>query len=125
MNLINAEQEVKICQKMITDWDKEHSIGIYLDANNNIKRKELISLGGLDISLAHPRDVIKPALIYGAVGILLLHNHPSNHLKPSKADLLATKRLVGACKVMGVLLVDHIIFCKKSLYYSMRANKNL
>jgi len=121
----NGKQAVKIAKKIITDWDKEHAIGLYLDSANHLKKSELIGMGGLDVCFADPREVLRPALVCAAVGIVLLHNHPSGNVKPSRSDLKATTRINKACRLMGIVFDDHIIFSRGELFYSMMANNKM
>ena len=88
---------------------KEHLRGLYLDARNRVIRDEIIAIGTLTSSLIHPREVFRPAVEVGAVGIILAHNHPSGDPSPSKEDIEATQNLVKASKIMNIDLLDHII----------------
>lgn len=69
-----------------------------------------VSVGTLDCSLVHPRDVFKPAILDGARGVILSHNHPSGDTKPSSHDIDLTKRLVKAGEVLGIEVLDHVIY---------------
>ena len=88
---------------------KEHLRGIYLNAHQRIVHDEVISVGTIDANLVHPREVLKPAIEYGAVAIVLVHNHPSGVVKASQADIDITRQLIGAAKIMGIAIVDHVI----------------
>jgi DNA repair protein RadC len=88
---------------------KEHMRGIYLDTHFRVIHDEVISIGTVNSSIIHPREVFKPALEYGAVAVILAHNHPSGIVEPSQADIEVTKQLVAAGKIIGIHLVDHII----------------
>lgn len=88
---------------------KEHFRGIYLNAHHRIVHDEVISIGTLDANLVHPREVFKPALEYGAIAVLLAHNHPSGITKPSEADIQVTLQLIEAGKIMGIRVIDHLI----------------
>ena len=92
---------------------KEHFVVLYLNARNNLIHKEIISIGTLNASLAHPREVFKPAIEHLAASIIVAHNHPSGGTEPSEADLELTKRLADAGKLLGIELADHIIITSK------------
>lgn len=93
---------------------KEHLRGIYLNQYHRVIHDEVISIGTVSASLIHPREVFKPAIEYGAVAVILAHNHPSDVLEPSEADIAVTKQLIAAGKIIGIHLIDHIIVGKNS-----------
>jgi DNA repair protein RadC len=88
---------------------KEHFIVLYLNARNQLVYKETISIGTLNASLVHPREVFKPAIEHLAVSIIIAHNHPSGEVEASEADIMLTGRLADAGKLMGIELADHLI----------------
>jgi DNA repair protein RadC len=92
---------------------------VLLDAKHRVLKTALISMGTLDASLAHPRDVFREATISGAAAIALFHNHPSGDPAPSDDDLVLTWRLVRAGEVMGIEVVDHVILAD-ARYFSFR-----
>jgi DNA repair protein RadC len=91
---------------------REHLRGLYLNAHYTIVHDEVISVGTVNSSLIHPREVFKPGIEYGATAIVLVHNHPSGIVDPSDSDIAATKQLVEAGKMIGIPLIDHIIITK-------------
>lgn len=88
---------------------KEHFVVFFLDTQNQIVRKELVSIGTLNASLIHPREVFEPAIKHLASHIIVAHNHPSGSLEPSSEDLAVTQRLVSAGQLLGIQLLDHVI----------------
>jgi len=92
---------------------KEHFFVYYLDTRNSIVKKELISLGSLNASIVHPREVFEPAIRNLCAHIILSHNHPSGDSTPSDADVLVTKKLQNAGKIMDIEVLDHVIVCEK------------
>ncbi len=88
---------------------KKHLIGIYLDTRNKIIRKEIISIGTVDTSLIHPREVFAPAVECSAKSVILAHNHPSGNTTPSSEDIKITKRIINSGEILGIQLIDHII----------------
>ena len=100
--------------KDIRDSKKEHFIIFFLDARNQEIKREIISIGSLNASLVHPREVFEPAVRYLTAQIIIAHNHPSGNPEPSENDLEITKRLVKAGKILGIKVVDHIVVSKNS-----------
>ena len=89
---------------------KEYILAFYLNARSQLLHKELISLGTADFTVIHPREVFEPAITQNAISVVLAHNHPSGCVDPSLEDLKITKELVEAGRILGIKLVDHIIF---------------
>jgi len=91
---------------------KEHFVAFYLDTQNCLIERQTISIGILNSSLVHPREVFEPALSFHAASIIVAHNHPSGELQPSDEDRKVTKRLIEVSKIMGIDIIDHIILSK-------------
>lgn len=91
---------------------QEYFIVITLDGANHIIEKRVISIGTLNRSLVHPREVFADALTDRAAAIIISHNHPSGELEASSEDLHVTKRLQEAGKLLGIEVLDHVIFTK-------------
>lgn len=88
---------------------KECLRGIYLNAHYQVVHDEIISIGTVDANIVHPREVFRPALACSAVGVVLVHNHPSGILEPSAEDRRVTKQIKEAGSLIGIELVDHLI----------------
>jgi DNA repair protein RadC len=88
---------------------KESLRVILLDTRYHLLRIEEVSLGSVNESIAHPRDVFRPALIFSAYAVIVVHNHPSGDPAPSQADHSLTRRLADAAELMQIKLLDHII----------------
>ncbi len=88
---------------------KEHLLAFYLNARSQLLHRETVSIGTLQASLVHPREVFSPALAHSAAAVVVAHNHPSGDCNPSADDRDATRRLVRAGEILGVPLLDHII----------------
>ncbi len=88
---------------------KERLRGLYLNAHYRLIHDEILSIGTIDSSIMHPRDVFKPALEYSAVAVVIVHNHPSGILAPSNEDIAITNQLIDAGRMLGIDLIDHII----------------
>lgn len=92
---------------------KEFFIGFYLDSANKIIAREIISIGTLNSSLVHPREVFKSAIIRSANSIILAHNHPGGNLDPSDEDIRVTKVLRDAGELLGIKVIDHLVVTSK------------
>jgi DNA repair protein RadC len=97
---------------------KEHFTIICLDIRNNLIVDD-VSMGTLSASLVHPREVFKKAILNNASHVVMAHNHPSGNPSPSDEDILTTKRLVEAGKILGIAVIDHIIVTQTS-YVSLK-----
>jgi DNA repair protein RadC len=91
------------------NFTKEHLRGLYLNAHYQLVHDETISIGTVDANIVHPREVFRPALAYSAAAVILVHNHPSGNVIPSDADLIVTKQLREAGRLLGIDLIDHIV----------------
>jgi len=88
---------------------KEYFIAIHLDGKNRIICIDQVSVGSLNQSIVHPREVFKTSLLSSAAAMILLHNHPSGDPTPSREDMEITKRLREAGDLMGIRILDHIV----------------
>jgi len=98
---------------------QEYFLCIYLDGANHIYQTRVITIGTLNQSLVHPREVFAPAVENRCASIIVAHNHPSGVLKPSREDMLVTQRLKDSGKLLGIELLDHVILAKSG-YFSMK-----
>ncbi|HII00477.1 TPA: JAB domain-containing protein [Methanosarcinaceae archaeon] len=88
---------------------KEKFITLYLDTKNQILKEETVSIGSLNASIVHPREVFKSALLESSASVIMIHNHPSGDPSPSREDILVTEKLVEGGKLLGIDVLDHII----------------
>jgi DNA repair protein RadC len=98
---------------------KEHLVALYLDAQNRLILKETVSIGSLNTTRTHPREVLQPAVMHSALAFVLIHNHPSGSLDPSRDDVEFTRAMQRAGELMGVSLYDHIIVSRRG-YVSLK-----
>jgi DNA repair protein RadC len=101
---------------------KEHFLAVYLDTKNKIICDQVITVGTLNASLVHPREVFHGAIKNLANSVVVLHNHPSGDPTPSEEDLKVTEKLVATGEVMGIDLLDHLIITKNG-YWSWNEQK--
>lgn len=88
---------------------REHFVAFYLDTQNRLIERRVISIGTLSTSLVHPREVFEPALRNTAASLIVAHNHPSGALDPSPEDIDVTLRLKQVGEIIGIPLMDHVI----------------
>jgi len=99
--------------------EKECFKALYLDVKNHVKKVETISVGTLNASLVHPREVFKSAVRDNCAAVIIVHNHPTGDPTPSAHDTETTKRIKAAGKVLGIELLDHIII-GEGRYFSFK-----
>jgi len=103
---------VRAVRKTIKDKAKEHFKLILLNTRNKIIGLSTVSIGTLNASLVHPREVFKDAIRHSASSVVVAHNHPSGNPEPSDEDVKITRRLVESGKILGIEVLDHIIIGK-------------
>jgi len=108
-------------QKYIGREKKEHFIVLSLDSRNKLIKVSNISIGTINQSLVHPREVFKEAIEVSASHIIIAHNHPSENLVASPEDVALTRRLEEAAKIIGIDLLDHVIVTRDK-YLSLRGD---
>jgi DNA repair protein RadC len=107
----NAKQAFENLKDM-GNLNKEHFHGLYLNNHYKLIHSETISIGTLDASIVHPRDVFRPAIEHSASAVIVAHNHPSGILKPSEEDLEVNRKLKEAGEILGIDFLDHMIIFK-------------
>jgi DNA repair protein RadC len=116
---ITSPAEVIPLVANIADKKQEYFVCISLNGAGEVVGNRIITVGLLDHSLVHPREVFADPITDRAASVILVHNHPSGILEPSKQDILMTKQLVEAGSVLGIKVLDHLIVSKKG-YLSMK-----
>lgn len=116
---IDSADDILKMISYIKDRKREYFIALYLNARQQLIKTYTVSIGSIDASIAHPREVYEPAISCHASHIIVAHNHPSGDPNPSHADILLTKRLQQAGEILGIKMIDHIIIASKG-YLSMR-----
>ena len=110
----NPRAVYDLVQPLVRDKIQEHFYVLYLNGRNRLLSLELVSVGTLNASIVHPRDVFRPAIMQGANSVLVVHNHPSGETDPSEEDLAITRRLGEAGELLGIQLLDHVIVANGS-----------
>ena len=121
-----SEQIANVFQGLLAledaiDQAKEHFYVMHLDIRSRVNLVELVSLGSLSSSIVHPRETFRRAVIQGSASIIVAHNHPSGEPDPSEEDTKVTKLLFEAGQIMGIQMLDHIVFTKEK-FFSFRSN---
>ena len=115
--LTDPKKAYHIIKCKLKDYHKEHFYIIALNSRNHSIAE--VSVGSLNASIVHPREVFAEAIKNKAASVIFAHNHPSGDPEPSEEDLAITKRLTEAGKILGIEIVDHII-AGKSGYFSFK-----
>lgn len=119
--LISPEKVAMVVGDYIRDLDREALCVINFNSKLQPINFNLVSIGAVDTTIATPREILKSAILSNAANMMVLHNHPSNILEPSKEDIRTTSKLVEICNLVGIPLLDHIIVGpEKGRYFSMR-----
>ncbi len=100
----------------LSHLEQEHFIVIYLNVKSEVITKETIFMGTINQTLIHPREIFKTAIRLSAHAILCVHNHPTGDSTPSKADVMATKKISEVAEIMGIDLIDHLIIGRHEFY---------
>jgi DNA repair protein RadC len=116
LKVVRKPEDIFEYLKGMGDLPKENLRGLYLNIQNQVIHDEILSIGTMNANIIHPREVFRPALEYGAVAVVLAHNHPSQNLTPSEEDIEITNQIVEAGKIIGIELLDHLIITKNSFY---------
>ncbi len=115
-NLILSAEDAVAQASELKEKKQEHLVCLYLNARNALIKKETVSIGSLDKSIADPREVFAPAYEMRAAGVIIVHNHPSGDPSPSEQDKQVAKRIIEVGKLMGVNVVDFLIIAKNGTH---------
>lgn len=121
--LTNPEQAAAFARKVTHCDAREHFHALYLDGRHRVIAYSLLSLGTATASLIHPREVLQPAILVGACAFIALHNHPSNDPRPSSEDREITERLAQAGRIVGIELLDHVVWTRTGAHRSLREDE--
>lgn len=115
------EDAVELLGDFLKDMDREVLMVINLRSDGVPINCNVVSIGAINETIAHPREILKSSILSNAACIMILHNHPSGSLLPSQADTMMTDRMIKVCDYMGIPLVDHVIVGKGNEYFSFKA----
>jgi DNA repair protein RadC len=111
--LVDSPERVEslpMIRDLMRSADRETFACLHLNTKNHLLSWEVVAIGSLNTSVVHPRELFKAAVLANAASVVLVHNHPSGDPTPSGADLALTRRLVRAGDVLGIEVLDHVIF---------------
>ncbi len=114
------EDVVRLCATQLRGLDREHFWALALSTKNRLLRMVEVSVGSLNASIVHPRELFKEAVRVSAASVVVVHNHPSGDPTPSGADLQLTRRLAKAGEVLGIELLDHVVIGDGGAHVSLR-----
>jgi DNA repair protein RadC len=114
------EDVVALCGPQLRGRDREHFWTLALNTKNRLLRIIEVSVGSLNASIVHPRELFKDAVRFSAASVVVVHNHPSGDPTPSGADIQLTRRLVKAGDVLGVEVLDHVVIGDGGSHASLR-----
>lgn len=113
---ITCAEDVLSIVSDIRNKPQEHFVCITLNGANEVIQKRIVTVGLLDKSLVHPRDVFADVITDRAAAVIFAHNHPSGNLQPSDEDIQTQTMLVEAGKILGIRVLDHLIVSRKGYF---------
>ena len=123
-SIISSQKLAKKMQQELGHKKQEHLVALYLNTQNQIIHQQTIFIGSATRSIAEPREILHYAIKHMATSLILVHNHPSGAVAPSRNDDHVTKLVKEACDLMGIILLDHLIV-SHSNYFSYREKTDL
>ena len=119
----NPGDAVKLLGEYLCEMDREVLCIINVKTNGIPINCSICSIGVIDQTIAQPRELLKTAILSNAAGMIIMHNHPSGTLNPSKHDTMFTDQISKVCQMVGIPLLDHIIVGGDNSEYFSFANK--
>lgn len=116
---LHTTEDILACLEFFRDKKQEYFVTLSLDGAGNLILRRIITVGLLDMSLAHPREVFAGAITDRAASVIIGHNHPSGIAEPSSQDIKTTQQLIAAGILLGIPVRDHLIVTKTG-YFSFR-----
>ena len=123
-SILSSQKLAKKMQQELGHKKQEHLVALYLNTQNQIIHQQTIFIGSATRSIAEPREILHYAIKHMAASLILVHNHPSGAVAPSRNDDHVTKLVKDACDLMGIVLLDHLIVSHSS-YFSYREKTDL
>lgn len=115
-----AKDVVELFSKYLDETDREQFFLLCLNTKNEPTAIHTVSIGSLDASIVHPREVFKAAVLSNSASVIVAHNHPSGDPTPSREDIQVTKTLQQAGELLGITVLDHIIVGTEGAYVSLK-----
>ncbi|WP_247930226.1 RadC family protein [Streptococcus mitis] len=123
-SILSSQKLAKKMQQELGHKKQEHLVALYLNTQNQIIHQQTIFIGSATRSIAEPREILHYAIKHMATSLILVHNHPSGAVAPSRNDDHVTKLVKDACDLVGIVLLDHLIVSHSS-YFSYREKTDL
>jgi len=120
LQIRSADDAAEYVMDRLRHLKKEHFMTLHLDTKHGVIGEEIVSVGSLDASIVHPREIFKTAVKRSASAILCIHNHPSGDPTPSPEDVAVTRRLCEAGRLLGIDVLDHLVI-GDGRYVSLKA----
>lgn len=122
-NMIRSPKDsAVIMREFIGGADREQLIVACLDMKNKVTNISVVSMGSLNASVVHPREVFKTAILSNSASIIVGHNHPSGDTAPSPQDIAVTNKLIEAGRILDIQVLDHIIIGDDDKFFSLNQN---
>jgi DNA repair protein RadC len=115
-----ARDVVELFREFLQETDREQFFLLCLNTKNEPTAIHTVSIGSLDSSIVHPREVFKAAILANSASVIVAHNHPSGDPTPSREDIQVTQMLKEAGNLLGITVLDHIIVGSEGAYYSLK-----
>ncbi|MGT2711299.1 RadC family protein [Streptococcus oriscaviae] len=122
--VLGSEKLGRKMMQELGDKKQEHLVALYLNTQNQIISQKTIFIGSVNRSIAEPREILHYAVKCMATSLIIVHNHPSGSVDPSRNDVIFTETLKKSCETLGLVLLDHLIV-GSSGYYSFREESEL
>ena len=119
--VIHTPEDVYAYAEGMKYLHREHLRGIYLDTRHRVLEDRILSIGTVNMSVAHPREILAPVLKVRATAFLLVHNHPSGEAEPSPEDRRVTRQVVGCARLFDVSFLDHLIVARQGFFSFRRS----
>ena len=123
INVRNPEDAVTAVQALIQNLDRELVICIHTATSGRVINASICSVGTMTQALVSPAEVLRTAILSGAQGIVMIHNHPSGNCQPSADDLQLSKKLATICALIGLQLTDFIVIGAYGYTHSVKSNE--
>jgi DNA repair protein RadC len=117
----SPDEAAHLLQRLVGHADREHFVGLCLDAKHKVTHAHVVSIGTTTSTLAHPREVFKAAILANATAVIIGHNHPSGDVTPSPEDHELTARLRQAGEVIGIPVLDALVVGPGRRFFAMSA----
>lgn len=118
--ITQPEDGVSVCAQILAEYDREAICVLNLQQDGRPINFNIAHIGALTSSLGSPREIMKSAILSNAASIIILHNHPSGNMTPSKEDVALTNRMIEVGNLLGIPVLDHIITSPEGKFLSMR-----